>query len=172
MGCKQSSNINQSVRPTKSLWADDDKNKKPGKQASFKMHKSITSNPKHLASIVKQQDNRDDTDGETIKTQYVDFEAELAKFGPKLVKDKTLKIIEQGTSAVLILVTLEEIEYGIEWKSEELKVVSRKDLQEKIVKKVEQYHDDLHQFLLQESPGYKEAQEHTSVPEKETANPD
>ena len=86
-----------------------------------------------------------------------------------MVKDKSIQTVD-GKKAALLIVTLENIEYGIEWSTDELKVVSRRNLEENIVKKVEQYHDDLHQFLLAESQGYKEAHAQTTI--SETFKPD
>ena len=154
MGCKQSGNV-QTTRPTNSLWNDDDKSR-PRAEMSFKLQKSVTVNPKNLAKSVSKPHNQVDVDAEssTKLTDKIDLEAELEKLTPDMVKDKLIKKVDDGNSAGLLLTTLEDVEYGIEWKNNELKVVSIRKLDEKIVKKTEIYYDDLHQFLLAESKLY------------------
>ena len=96
MGCKQSQDI-QPIRPANSLWKDDDK-KERGKELSFKLKKSTTVNPKSLAHSVTKAEQKGEADCESAAklTEKVDLNKELEKLTPEMVKDKTVKIVEEG----------------------------------------------------------------------------
>ena len=122
----------------------------------------MTVDPKTLARSVADAEKRKDgeCESEAQLSEKLDLETELSKLTLDMVKDKSFKYADDQQAGILIT-TLENIQYGLEWKNEELKVVSRRNLEEKLVKKVEIYYDDLHQFLLAESEGYKEAHAQT-----------
>ena len=90
-----------------------------------------------------------------MKKKEVDFNAELEKFGPNRLKEKKLDEIKKGTKANLTIVTLEGVEIKIEWTVDEIKVVEKKYPGALKEMKLREFYDDLHQFLLAESLGYR-----------------
>ena len=65
---------------------------------SFKLKKSATVNPKNLAVSVNNAEKKGDDDCESDGKlmDKVDLETELEKLTPEMVKDKTIKIVDEG----------------------------------------------------------------------------
>ena len=65
---------------------------------SFKLKKSATVNPKNLAVSVNKAEKNGEVDCESNAklADKVDLETELEKLTPEMVKDKTIKIVDEG----------------------------------------------------------------------------